>query len=168
MIDDIAIDLLFFKNFACIEDIRRKYNLIMNLFIAIYLLIVFFIICIFTLKKEKKNILIALIYFPNFSKFPLYFTNFFFLRNKHTHTRERERVFWHKGTPQLHSKVIVTFKEGWGKLYYTQHTLLSNVGQLPILFFSFSFFEKQTHTHTHTHARERKKVSNTKTHQNFT
>ena len=40
---------------------------------------------------------------------------------------------------------MVTFKEGCGKLYYTQHILLSNVGQLPILFF---FFEKQTHTHT--------------------
>ena len=42
---------------------------------------------------------------------------------------------------------MVTFKGVWGKLYYTQHTLLSNVGQLPILFFFF-FFEKQTHTHT--------------------
>ena len=48
---------------------------------------------------------------------------------------------------------MVTFKGGWGKLYYTQHTLLSNVGQLPIL-----FFEKQTHTHT----RERESDSNTK------
>ena len=38
---------------------------------------------------------------------------------------------------------MLTFKEGCNKLYYTQHTLLSNVGQLPILF----FFEKQTHTH---------------------
>ena len=38
---------------------------------------------------------------------------------------------------------MVTFKGGWGKLYYTQYTLLSNVGQLPIL-----FFEKQTHRHT--------------------
>ena len=38
--------------------------------------------------------------------------------------------------------MMVTFKGGWSKLYYTQHTLLSNVGQLPIL-----FFEKQTHTH---------------------
>ena len=27
---------------------------------------------------------------------------------------------------------MVTFKEGCGKLYYTQHTLLSNVRQLPI------------------------------------
>ena len=36
---------------------------------------------------------------------------------------------------------MVTFKGGWGKLYYTQHTLLSNMGQLLIL-----FFEKQTHT----------------------
>ena len=29
---------------------------------------------------------------------------------------------------------MITFKKGCGKLYYTQHTLLSNVGQLPILF----------------------------------
>ena len=43
---------------------------------------------------------------------------------------------------------MITFKGGWGKLYYTQHTLLSNVRQLPIL-----FFEKQTHTHTHTQGR---------------
>ena len=40
---------------------------------------------------------------------------------------------------------MVTFKVGWGKLYYTQHTLLSNVGQLPIPF----FLETNTHTHTH-------------------
>ena len=44
---------------------------------------------------------------------------------------------------------MVTFKEGWGKLYY--------------LFFFF-FFEKQIHTHT----RERKRGSNTKAHHNFT
>ena len=37
---------------------------------------------------------------------------------------------------------MVTFKGEWSKLYYTQHTLLSNVEQLSIL-----FFEKQTHTH---------------------
>ena len=70
---------------------------------------------------------------------------------------------WHKGTPQLHSKAMVTFKGGWGKLYYTQYTLLSNVRQLPIL-----FFEKQTHTHTHTHTRERKRGFNTKAHHNST
>ena len=40
---------------------------------------------------------------------------------------------------------MLTFKEGWGKLYYTQHTLLSNVGQLPIL-----FLLRNKHTHTHT------------------
>ena len=57
---------------------------------------------------------------------------------------------WHKGTPQLHSKAMVTFKGEWGKLCYTQYTLLSNVRQLPIL-----FFEKQTHTHTHTQGREK-------------
>ena len=30
---------------------------------------------------------------------------------------------------------MVTFKGGWSKLYYTQHTLLSNVGQLLFFFF---------------------------------
>ena len=71
---------------------------------------------------------------------------FFFLRNKHTHTHKGEgKGFWYKDTPQLHSKAIVNFKRGWGKLYYTQHTLLSNVGQLPILF-SF-FWETNIHTH---------------------
>ena len=40
---------------------------------------------------------------------------------------------------------MVTFKGGWSKLYYTQHTLLSNMRQLRIL-----FFEKQTHADTHT------------------
>ena len=40
---------------------------------------------------------------------------------------------------------MVTFKGEWGKLYYTQYTLLSNVGQLPILF----FLETNKHTHTH-------------------
>ena len=38
---------------------------------------------------------------------------------------------------------MVTFKGGWGKLYYTQHTFLSNVRQLPF------FLEIHTHTHTH-------------------
>ena len=57
---------------------------------------------------------------------------------------------------------MVTFKEGWGKLYYTQHTFLSNVGQLLILF----FFEKQTHTRVH--IREREMSSNIKTHHNST
>ena len=36
---------------------------------------------------------------------------------------------------------MVTVKGGCDKLYYTQHVLLSNVGQLLIL-----FFEKQTYT----------------------
>ena len=39
---------------------------------------------------------------------------------------------------------MVTFKGGWGKLYYTQHILLSNVEQLPFFFF---FLETNTHTH---------------------
>ena len=58
---------------------------------------------------------------------------------------------------------MVTFKGGWDKLYYIQHTLLSNVGHLPILFFFF-FFEKQTHTHT----KEREMNSNTKVYHNST
>ena len=37
-----------------------------------------------------------------------------------------------KGIPHLHSKVTVTFKRAWSKLYYTQHIFLSNMGQLPI------------------------------------
>ena len=41
---------------------------------------------------------------------------------------------------------MVTFKRGRDKLYYTQHTLLSNVGQLP-------FFFRNKHTHTHTEGR---------------
>ena len=44
---------------------------------------------------------------------------------------------------------MVTFKGGWGKLYYTQHTLLSNIRQLPILFFLI-----KNHTHIHTHKEE--------------
>ena len=35
---------------------------------------------------------------------------------------------------------MVTFKGEYGKLYYTQHTLLSNVGQLQF------FLETNTHT----------------------
>ena len=49
---------------------------------------------------------------------------------------------------------MVTFKEGWCKLYYTQHTLLSDVGQLP--FFLETNKHTHTHTHTHTHKREEK------------
>ena len=36
---------------------------------------------------------------------------------------------------------MVTFKRGWGRLYYTQYTLLSNVRQL-------SFFFRNKHIHT--------------------
>ena len=42
---------------------------------------------------------------------------------------------------------MVTFKGWCDKLYYTQHTLLNNVGQLPILFFFF-FFLRNKHAHT--------------------
>ena len=64
---------------------------------------------------------------------------FFFLWETNTHTKKGEG----KG-PQLHSKDIVTFKEGWGKLYYTQNTLLSNVRQLLIIII---FFFRNEHTH---------------------
>jgi len=37
---------------------------------------------------------------------------------------------------------MVTFNEGWSKLYYTQHTLK----QRGTITHSFFFFEKQTHT----------------------
>ena len=43
---------------------------------------------------------------------------------------------------------MVTFKEGWDKLYYTQHTFLSNVGQLPFFFLILFFWEINTHTLT--------------------
>ena len=70
--------------------------------------------------------------------------NFFFFFWWNKHGKGSNTKLHHNSTqklPQLYPKVIVTFKGGCGKLYYTQHTLLSNVGQLPIL-----FFEKQTHT----------------------
>ena len=41
------------------------------------------------------------------------------------HTQGRGKwIVTHKGTPQLHSKTMVTFKGEWGKLYYTQHTVI--------------------------------------------
>ena len=52
-----------------------------------------------------------------------------------------------------------TFKGGWSKLYYTQHTFLSNVGQLP-----FYFLETNIQTHT----RKREGGSNTKAQHNST
>ena len=52
-----------------------------------------------------------------------------------------------KAYHKLHSKVIVIFKGGWSKLYYIQHTLLNNVGQLS--FFFFLFFYRNKHTYTH-------------------
>ena len=55
---------------------------------------------------------------------------------------------------------MVTFKGGCVKQYYTQYTLLSNMRQLPILFFR--------ETNTHTHKRERENGSNTKEHHNST
>ena len=82
--------------------------------------------------------------------FQFFFFFFFsFLRNKYTPTKEREigsntKAHHNFTQKQLHSKAMVTFKRGQGKLYCTQRTLLSNVGQLPFFFF---FFEKQTHTH---------------------
>ena len=63
---------------------------------------------------------------------------YFFEKQIHTHKREG-KGFCHKSTPQLHLKAIVTFKRRWDNLYYTQHTLLHNVRQLPF-FFLFFFF----------------------------
>ena len=64
---------------------------------------------------------------------------------------------------------MITFKGGWSKLYYTQHTLLSNMGQLPILF--FFFFDKQTHTHTERRGKgvltQRHTTTPLKNHDNF-
>ena len=54
---------------------------------------------------------------------------------------------------------MITFKGECDKLYYTQHTLLSNMGQL--LFF---FFLRNKHTHT----KEREMSFNTNAHHNFT
>ena len=51
---------------------------------------------------------------------------------------------------------MVTFKGRWDKLYHIQYTLLSNVRQLPILFF------------LETHTRKREISSNTKTDRNST
>ena len=50
-----------------------------------------------------------------------FFFFFFFLRN--THTKEREWGFNTKAHHKIYSKAIVIFKGGWGKLYYTQHSL---------------------------------------------
>ena len=63
---------------------------------------------------------------------------------------------------------MVTFKGGYGKLYYTLHTRHSLKQCRTISF--FFFFEKQTHihTHTHTHTRERKRGFNTKAYHNST
>ena len=44
---------------------------------------------------------------------------------------------------------MVTFKGGCDKLYYTQHTLLSNVGQLPVLL-------KKKNKYTHIGEREKR------------
>ena len=45
-----------------------------------------------------------------------------------------------KAHHKLHSKAMVIFKEMWGKLYYTQHILLSN------MWHNYPFF-LETHTH---------------------
>ena len=61
---------------------------------------------------------------------------------------------------------MVTFKGWCDKLYYIQHTLLSNVRQLSIL-----FFEKQTHTHTQWRGKgilkQRHTITPLKSHGNF-
>ena len=63
----------------------------------------------------------------------------FWETNKYTRERERVLTQMHTTTPL---KSYGNFKGWWDKLYYTQHTLLNNMGQLPFFF----FFEKQTHT----------------------
>ena len=69
---------------------------------------------------------------------------FIYFFEKQTHTQGKgKRGFNTKAQHKLYSKAMVTFKEVWGKLYYTQHILLSNVEQLPFFF----FFEKQIYTH---------------------
>ena len=50
---------------------------------------------------------------------------------------------------------MVIFKGRWGKLYYIQHTHLSNIRQLLILFL--------INKHIHTKEREKERDSNTKT-----
>ena len=61
---------------------------------------------------------------------------------------------------------MVTFKGGWSKLYYTQHTFLNNMRQLP-----FFVFEKQTHTHTQGRGKmiltQRHTTTPLKSHDNF-
>ena len=78
-----------------------------------------------------------------------FFFFFFYEKQTHTHTRERERdsntKAHHNSTQKL---AMVTFKGGWGKLYYIQYTLSNNVGQLPILFL------RNKHTHTQGRGKE--------------
>ena len=69
------------------------------------------------------------------SYFPLIFSFaidlYLFFKETNTHTMERKRDSNIKTYRKFHLKVMVTFKEVWDKLYYTQHTLLSNMRQLP-------------------------------------
>ena len=77
-----------------------------------------------------------LIIYNTHDEFDIYIYIFFFFFFWETNTHMREgNGFWHKCTLQLYSKAKAIFKGRWTKLYYTQHTLLSNVRQLPILIF---------------------------------
>ena len=72
-----------------------------------------------------------------------FFFFFFFFFKKQTYTQGRGKgILTQRYTTTL-LKSYSNFKGGWDKLYYTQHTLLRNVGQLLILFF---FRNKHTHT----------------------
>ena len=66
---------------------------------------------------------------------------------------------------------MVTFKEGWDKLYYTQYTLLSNVGQLPFFFFFLLSFWRNKHIYTQGRGKEvltqKYTTTSLKSHDNF-
>ena len=57
-------------------------------------------------------------------------TPFFLLKkNKHTHIQGRGKDVLIQRHTKLYSKAMIIFKGGWDKLYCTQHTFLSNMGQ---------------------------------------
>ena len=97
--------------------------------------------------KEKSVVLLLLLLLQNntvldffFFSF-LFFFFFFFFFEKQTYTQGRGKEVLTQKHIITSLKAMVTFKRVWGKLYYTQHILLSNVRQLSILFFFFFFWE---------------------------
>ena len=101
--------------------------------------------------KEKSVVLLLLLLLQNntvldffffsflfFFSFSFFFFFFFFFE-KQTYTQGRGKEVLTQKHIITSLKAMVTFKRGWGKLYYTQHILLSNVRQLSILFFFFFF-----------------------------